>query len=35
MSMHKDDLRSRKIIFVANCLLNANYKVLEAAEDRL
>ena len=31
MSLHKDDLRSKKIVFVANCLLNANNKVLEAA----
>ena len=31
MSMHKDDARSKKIVFVANCLLNANNKVLEAA----
>ena len=31
MSMHKDDLRSKKVVFVANCLLNANNKVLEVA----
>lgn len=31
MSLHKDDSRSKKIVFVANCLLNANNKVLEAA----
>lgn len=31
MSMHKDDLRSKKIVFVANCLLNANNKVFEVA----
>lgn len=31
MSLHKDDARSKKIVFVANCILNANNKVLEAA----
>lgn len=31
MSMNKEDARSKKIVFVANCLLNANNKVLEAA----
>lgn len=31
MSLHKEDSRSKKIIFVANCLLNANNKVLEFA----
>lgn len=31
MSLHKEDARSKKIIFVANCLLNANNKVLEIA----
>lgn len=31
MSMHKEDARSKKIVFVANCLLNANNKVLEVA----
>lgn len=31
MSLHKEDKRSKKIIFVANCLLNANNKVLEFA----
>ena len=31
MSLHKEDNRSKKIVFVANCLLNANNKVLEQA----
>lgn len=31
MSLHKEDSRSKNIIFVANCLLNANNKVLEFA----
>ncbi len=31
MSLHKEDARSKKIIFVANCILNANNKVLEQA----
>nr|WP_092071533.1 CD3072 family TudS-related putative desulfidase [Dendrosporobacter quercicolus]NSL49326.1 DUF523 domain-containing protein [Dendrosporobacter quercicolus DSM 1736]SDM27404.1 Predicted secreted protein [Dendrosporobacter quercicolus] len=31
MSLHKEDARSKKIIFVANCLLNANNKVREFA----
>ena len=31
MSLHKDDARSKKIIFLANCLLNANNKVMEFA----
>lgn len=31
MSLHKEDARSKKIIFVANCLLNANNKVGEFA----
>ncbi len=31
MSLHKEDARSGKVVFVANCLLNANNKVLEQA----
>ena len=31
MSLHKEDERGKKIVFVANCLLNANNKVLEQA----
>ncbi|MFT3952189.1 MAG: hypothetical protein QM689_09665 [Oscillospiraceae bacterium] len=31
MSMHKEDDRSKKIIFLSNCLLNANNKVYEFA----
>lgn len=31
MSLHKEDKRSKKVVFVANCLLNANNKVLEQA----
>lgn len=31
MSLHKEDARSKKVIFVANCLLNANNKVREFA----
>lgn len=31
MSLHKEDSRSKKIIFLANCLLNANNKVFEIA----
>jgi predicted secreted protein len=29
--LHKEDARSKKIIFVSNCILNANNKVLEFA----
>ncbi len=31
MSLHNEDARGKKIIFVANCLLNANNKVWEFA----
>lgn len=31
MSVHVEDERSKKIVFVANCLLNANNKVMEIA----
>lgn len=31
MSMHIDDARSKKIVFVSNCLLNTNNKVRELA----
>ncbi len=31
MSLHKEDARSKRIVLVANCLLNANNKVLEFA----
>ncbi|MEI8215959.1 MAG: CD3072 family TudS-related putative desulfidase [Eubacteriales bacterium] len=31
MSAHKEDARSKKIIFVSNCLLNSNNKVKEFA----
>ena len=31
MSMHVDDARSKKIVFVSNCLLNTNNKVKELA----
>ncbi|MGI6423665.1 MAG: CD3072 family TudS-related putative desulfidase [Tepidanaerobacteraceae bacterium] len=31
ISLHKEDARSKKIIFVSNCLLNANNKVMEFA----
>lgn len=31
MSLHKEDARSQKIIFVSNCILNANNKVREFA----
>lgn len=31
MSIHKEDARSKKIIFVSNCLLNSNNKVKEFA----
>lgn len=31
MSLHKEDARGKKIVFLANCLLNANNKVLEVA----
>ncbi len=31
MSLHKEDKRSKKIVFVSNCLLNANNKVYEFA----
>ena len=31
MSLHKKDKRSKKIVFVANCILNANNKVFEFA----
>ncbi|TWH47918.1 CD3072 family TudS-related putative desulfidase [Sporomusa sp. KB1] len=31
MSLHQEDARGKKIIFVANCLLNANNKVREFA----
>lgn len=31
MSLHKDDARSKKVVFVSNCLLNANNKVMEFA----
>ncbi len=31
MSLHKEDVRSKRIMFVANCLLNANNKVFEIA----
>lgn len=31
MSLHKEDSRGKKIVFVANCILNANNKVFEFA----
>lgn len=31
MSLHKEDARGKKVVFVANCLLNANNKVREFA----
>jgi len=31
MSLHKEDARSKRVIFVSNCILNANNKVLEFA----
>jgi len=31
VSLHKEDARSKKVVFVANCLLNANNKVREFA----
>ncbi len=31
MTMHVDDARSKKVIFVSNCILNANSKVKELA----
>lgn len=31
MSLHRKDARSGRVVFVANCLLNANNKVLEFA----
>lgn len=34
MSLHKEDARSKKTVFVANCLLNANNKVFEQARYR-
>lgn len=34
MPQRNQDDRSKKIVFVSNCLLNANNKVLEFARDR-
>lgn len=31
MSMHKEDARSKRIVFVSSCLMNTNNKVLELA----
>lgn len=31
MSLHREDARSKQVVFVANCLLNANNKVREFA----